>query len=100
MSPFAVRAPSGTVKQRRARVKPRALPSEKRARYSSDALTVALESQGRLTGDTHRALEHVATHVAACLRDHGAAPRHIPWRRACLERVVNFSAADVDLLAL
>ena len=68
-------------------------------RCGSDVLRAALETYGRLAGDTRRALDHIATHAAACLRDHSAALRFAPRRRACLERALNFSAADVELLA-
>ena len=63
-------------------------------------LTVALESYGRLAAGTHRALEHLATHAAACLRDQWAAPRLVPRWRAALERTVTFAAADIDLISL
>ena len=63
-------------------------------------ITVAVEFHGRLAGDARRALDHIATYAATCLRDHSAAPRLVLRWRACLERAVNFSAADIDLLAL
>ena len=72
---------------------------DKRQRYGSDVLTVALESYGRLAAGTHRSLEHLATHAAACLADQWAAPRLVPRWRAALERTVVFAAADIDLIS-
>ena len=74
--------------------------ADKRSRYGSDVFTVVVELYGRLAGDARRALDHIATHAAACLRDHSVAPRLVLRWRACLERAVNFSAAGIDLLAL
>ena len=73
---------------------------EKVERYGTSVLPVAMETYGRLAVESHRSLEHLASHAGICLRDRWAAPRLIPTWRATLERIVQFAVADIDLLAL
>ena len=73
---------------------------DKRDRYGTDVLPVVFETYGRAAPETLRSLEMIATHAGCCLRDAWAAPRLVPRWRATLERIVQFAAADIDLLAL
>ena len=41
---------------------------EKHVRYGSDVLPIAVETYGRLASESHRALEHLASHAAAFVR--------------------------------
>ena len=77
-----------------------AAAADKRARYGSAVLPVAVETYGRMGAESIRSLEHLAAHAGACMRDSWAAQRLLPKWRAALERIVHFSAADIDLLCL
>ena len=74
--------------------------ADKRSRYGTDVLPVVFETYGRAAPETVRSLELIAAHAGCCLRDSWAAPRLVPRWRATLERIVQFAAADIDLLAL
>ena len=73
---------------------------EKHDRYGEDVLPVAMESYGRISNDAHRSLECLAAHAGPQLKDPWLAPRLLPTWRSALERVVQFTIADIDLLAL
>ncbi|CAK0859372.1 unnamed protein product, partial [Prorocentrum cordatum] len=74
--------------------------AEKRNRYGTDVMPVVFETYWIIAPETARSLELIAAHAGCCLRDALAAPRLVPKWRATLERIVQFAAADVDLLAL
>ena len=73
---------------------------EKRERYGPLVLPLVFESQGRLGLDGRRALETLALHASATMRDQWAVQRLVPRWHACLERAVMFATAEIVLLAL
>ena len=74
--------------------------ADKKSRYGMEVLPVVFETYGRAALETTRSLELIAAHAGCCVRDAWAAPRLVPRWRATLERIVQFAAADIDLLAL
>ena len=73
---------------------------EKRERYGPRVLPLVFESYGRLGLDGRRALETLALHASATMRDQWAVQRLVPRWHASLERAVTFATAEIVLLAL